>query len=92
MAWTKHEDAMDLAIAVLGVEDIPYGDMDRLEYELEKRFGVGDLDLFTDIANELLRYTYPIESPLSGEMMHTFGFEDSRGVWNALMRTRVGGG
>ena len=84
------EDAMELAVHILALDEDP-GDEALLD-ALEERYGVGiDMDMFERIANDLLRLTPTLASPLrAGVQMHAFGHDTGDGAtWIALMRCQA---
>lgn len=87
-AMPERDDAQELFIHLTGREDLR-GDDDAINEALEDRYGESiSFYVFDEIANDLLRYTFPIENPLTGRPMHTLGYQDGP-AWTALMRVNA---
>ena len=80
------DDYIELAAKLLGLPDETEEDEAKIEQALLNKYDV-DLATFGNLVEALLPFTYPIKAPLSGELMHTFGFADNGGgVWIALAK------
>ena len=84
----KIENATELAAYLVGMTEA------QEQYEVEdaliEKYEI-DMDHFEALANDLLRMTPTLPSPLDGSrQLHAFGHPDN-GAWHALMRTLADG-
>ena len=82
-------DCMELAAKLLSLPDetteTPEGE-EQIEEGLMTTFGL-DVDGFTKLVEALLPFTYPLKSPFSGELMHTFGEAENAGkTWVSFVK------
>ena len=81
------DDYAELAAKLLGLPCETEEDEEAIEKSLYNKYDV-DLSTFGTLVDALLPFTYPLKSPLSGELMHTFGYAETDGdVWVALAKT-----
>ena len=79
-------DVIDFARHVLAMNDDPnYQDNGNLADALQERWGL-DIEQFGEIVDRLLGCTIPVAAPLSGQLMHVMGRQNSDGILVALVR------